>query len=198
VVVPAAKKLGYSPNSVAGAVIATPVPQSPLIEVIAATHDPKVSVAVANGIAKQSVKYFGETNSTTNSTASHYYDLFKATQKKLQAAQVRAQADQKAFFANTNSSTKAALAKDRAEAQSLLVQTEGYRQNYINAVRGEVNVATVTLLSTATEATSNAKKRLELNLFIALVAGLFVGAALATYRANAVLRRAIVAGHHSH
>lgn len=188
---PLARELHTTPADIASRLSATPDPQSPLVRIFATAGDPAQAVALANAAA---TKFASAVNSTTQSNAP-VNQAFGAYQRAV-AAFERARAkqqhvDQQTSSTGTSSTTGTSSAASSPAAQRAAATTQ-IAQMRVNALASQYQsllatqqqVPTLSTFESAAYASSNRKSNLEIYVFGGVVAGLVIGAALASLVAN--------------
>jgi capsular polysaccharide biosynthesis protein len=189
---PVAKRLRLSDADVAARTSATPVPQSPIINLFATGDSPAQAIDLANAMSRQLVTYvtsLGTSNARGRSLLRHYRQAARAYQTAL-AAQGRAQ---RAYDQARSARNQARLIRSRSEASTAKLRSDTIRSRYEQSQQTLTNSTALQLLSSARSAQSDRRSKFELAVLIGLVAGLIVGAALASWRFQRVARRTALA-----
>jgi capsular polysaccharide biosynthesis protein len=159
---------------------ATPIPNSTVMKVSGTARSQRSAVTLANAAAVSLITYTrGLSNPTA--TTSGILDQFKSAQLNYENALQHEGQLANAASSNPTAANKAALNQARVETRVALLESESLGQSYQGQ---QLYVAPLSVLDKATSASSDRIPKLELLLFIALVAGLSIGAALATVAAN--------------
>jgi uncharacterized protein involved in exopolysaccharide biosynthesis len=178
-----ARRLGTSPTAVDGRLTATPIPDSPLIKISATGTSVTEAEQVANAASQSLVAYVGTQNSRSTDTSSIFKD-FRSAALAYSRDQETVRRLSRAYANSRNPRLKSQLNQAEADAQTSLLRRESLRASYENGVQGVSGSPKLTIFSSASGASSDRFRFLQILLFIAVVAGLAVGAALATMRAN--------------
>jgi uncharacterized protein involved in exopolysaccharide biosynthesis len=189
---PVAKTLRQNAADVAASTSATPVPQSPVIHVLATGDLPAGAIDRANAMSRQLVTYvaaLSRTDRRGKTLLRQYREAARAYQAAL-AAQGRAQ---RAYDRAQNDRNQARLIRSRADASTAELRSQTIRTRYEQSQQALSNSTALQILSPARTAQSDRRSRFELAVLIGLVAGLLVGAALASWRFQRVARRAALA-----
>ena len=192
VVVPVAKQLHMSPGTVAGDLTASPITDTPLFRVIATTGNARSAVALANAGARALIKYVDRLNLNTSQRSPALAEFRKAAQQ-VQSLQLQVQTLKSDYQRTHNPAVRQQLLNISAEAQAALVRRNALATLYGAASSGVSAQNLLSLLAPASRATSDKNSVAEKLIFVGALAGLLLGAALATANANAALRRARVA-----
>ena len=182
VVNPVARMLQMSPAEVRSGVSATEVPTSSVIRVDAMAASARVAIRLANGVSDSLVAYLAALNR-------HDPDVVRAS-KLLQRYEL-AYEQAKAKVPTGNQPLTRAGQKRVADAATAQVELNGVIQSYDSALQNQAGSPLLQPLSYAAGASSDRLPKLQLAVFGAVIAGLIIGLALATLRANLVLRRAL-------
>ena len=189
---PVAKRLGRSVASVAAETSATPVPQSPIVNVFATGDSPGRAIDLANAMSRQLVAYVaGLGNSDARGSnllrqyreAAHDYEVALAAQGRAQRAYDQAQTER----------NQAALIAAKSDASTARVRSDAVRTRYEQRQQALTTGTVLQLLSPSHTAQSDRRSKFELAVLIGLAAGLIVGAALASWRFQRVARRTALA-----
>jgi hypothetical protein len=187
---PVAERLGRTVASVAADTSATPVPQSPIVNVFATGDSPGRAIDLANAMSRQLVAYVvGLGNSDARGSnllrqyrqAAHDYEIALAAQGRAQRAYDQARTER----------NQAALIAAKSDASTARVRSDAVRTRYEQQALTTGTV--LQLLSPSRTAESDRRSKFELAVLIALAAGLIVGAALASWRFQRVARRTALA-----
>jgi capsular polysaccharide biosynthesis protein len=188
VVNPLAKQFDTTPAGIRARLNATPVPDSPLVDVIATGSSAGAAVALANAASTQLSSFLVNFNQTDPDSVAllgqvRAADLrYQRALAKLQRAQHSGQGPL------TAKQQQLAAAVDTAHLQ---VQT--LESAYSSTVSSLAVSGLLEPLVTATSASSDRSSYLQIAVFVGLVAGIVVGLGLATLRANQVARRTLTA-----
>lgn len=189
---PVARKLGRNVASVAAETSATPVPQSPVVNVFATGDSAQRAIGLANTMSNQLVAYvarLGNSNARGRQLLREYREATRSHQVAL-AAQGRAQ---RAYDEAQNTRNQAALIAAKSEASTARLRSDSLRTRYEQSQQALNTGTALQLLSPSRSAESDRRSKLELAVLIGLAAGLIVGAALASWRFQRVARRTAVA-----
>ena len=119
--------------------------------------------------------------------------LFTAYQRaSLRANQAQARRDdlQRRYDAGPSDKLLQELIVRRSDYEALRLRAEAVQQSYLASQQGQSSTSLLQRLTRAQDATSDRWSRLQILVFIAVLAGLAVGVALAVLRAARAMRRA--------
>jgi capsular polysaccharide biosynthesis protein len=165
-------KLRVSRSTVTSSLSAAPVPDSPAFNIIATGRSARVAVAMANAANTAVLAYVNTLNSSSRST-----------QKLLaayEAASVKVNHDNTVLAAaGRNPGDTAAINAARAQRDRDQLIFNSLGSAYNAALQANPPTTGVSVLTTASSATSDRKSTIELLGFIGLVVGALLGVALA-------------------
>ena len=180
------KKTGVAPDDVIDRVRAAAIPENTIITITAKGDSAGASRELANAASAALIgyvtKFAGASSAQSGRETSELLDRYReasAEYNRYFAEQERLGREAKA---NPSAETSRALQDVRLKTQVASLKREALYQAYTEGQRGYV--APLTYLARATDATDDRLDKLQLLGFIGLAAGLAVGAALATLRAN--------------
>lgn len=179
IVDPLAHKAGVASGVVVSDLLATPIPQSSLIKIVAASHSRSFSIALANDAASLFAGYATRQARNPSAVAAVLREFQAASARYREAllAQQRVQAAKRTASPRELVGAAAATEAARLRQQTLSLQ-------YRTAVEANTNAPQVILYLPARSASSNRSSNLEIFLFGGIVAGLLIGVALAVLMAN--------------
>lgn len=183
VVVPIARRFHATPASIAASLSATPDPQSPIVRVFATAGSAARSIALANAAGAKFAAYI---TSLTQSSDPSDHVLNSYTQAATAYAQAK---DKEQQLALTSRAPNSALVQADVAMQIAQLNESTLAAQYQSLVGTQQNTPALSLFEAAATATSNRKSNLELYVFGGVIAGLVLGAALATLVANRELVR---------
>jgi uncharacterized protein involved in exopolysaccharide biosynthesis len=186
----AARGTGLTPNQVAARVSATPVPESPVIRVIAIGTTEQRAVMLANKASYGLVGYTTALN-RSNPDADRLLRLFRTHSAEVVRLQARVATLGRRQVNTPSPKTRLLLNQERVNLEVAQLELTTVRNAYDAATRSEASTQLVQMLTPAAVASSNRSSRLQFYGFIGFAAGLAAGLALATLRANSVVRRSL-------
>jgi Mrp family chromosome partitioning ATPase/capsular polysaccharide biosynthesis protein len=171
-----ARDLSSDPAAVAGRTSATPVPDSPVVKVSAQASTSAAAVSLANTTANELRRYISGLNESDAASQAALAAFSEAT-RSVTRAQARIRSVTKVLNVSP-AWAKAQLENARAALEVALLRRDAARARYSTLQTGQQ--PTLQTLRTAAIATSDHRSKLELFIFVGLVAGAVAGAALAT------------------
>jgi hypothetical protein len=189
---PVARSLRLHPAAVDRQTTASPVPQSPVVNVYASAYSQEEAIALANAMSRRLVAFvdrMGKSDARGRALLSEYRRAVRAQEDAL-ARQRRAQ---RAYDQAPTRQSQGSLARARAETSARQLRSESLSSRYQHSQEALAAGSVLELLSPSRQATSDRRSRFQLAVFVGLAAGLIVGAALASLRFQAVARRSALA-----
>lgn len=169
--------------AVADSVGAAPVPETALVRVTAKGPSSEETVDVANAAGRALREYVKALDQASG--AAHQLEKYRAASRAYEQLSDRSEELQASFEESPSAQSEAALRQAQVDAQVGLLRRDAVAEKYRS--EREVYTAPLELQSRASEGTSDRTPTLQLWTALGLVAGLVVGAALATFRANQTL-----------
>ena len=182
VIVQASKKTGISPDEVLSRVSATQVPSTSVLTVSAEGDSGPQTVALAQATSA-ALQAYTQTVKLASSRSRQFLADFKEATLRYQQQLREKDAAEQAFNRQPTAANRQAVDAATAEAQAAELRRNAIQSAYANS--NQPFTAPLRVISPADSASSDRVPRLQLLLFLGLAAGLMVGAALATARANA-------------
>jgi len=186
----AARGTGLTTAQVAARVSATPVPQSPVIRVMAVGTTQNQAVLLANKAGYGLVGYTTALN-RSNPDSDRLLRLFRTNSTEVVRLQTRVNTLTRRQINTPSTRTRFLLNEERVNLQVAQLQLTAARTAYNSATSSQASTQLVQMLTPAAFASSNRSSRLQFYGFIGFAAGLAAGLALATLRANSVVRRSL-------
>jgi capsular polysaccharide biosynthesis protein len=186
----AARGTGLTPAQVADHVSATPVPQSPVIRVIATGTTGQQAVLLANKAGYGLVGYTTALN-RSNPDADRLLRQFKTNSAEVVRLRARVGTLRRRQVNTPSARTRSLLNQEQVNLEVAQLRLTTVRSAYDAATSSQASTQLVQMLTPASSASSNRSRRLQLYGFIGFAAGLALGLALATLRANSVVRRSL-------
>lgn len=177
-----ASELRLPANEVSRSLSATPVPQTPFVDIEATSGQPGRAVVLANKAAASLVAYAKTLAVTGGSRALSQKIAIASTVMSRRERELRRQtrrAARRRSRAADRSVDRAAAAVTQAQ-----LRLDALRSAYLQLKQTQTGVAPAQLLTTARRASSDRGSRAQIALVIALLGGLLLGTAAATLRAN--------------
>jgi capsular polysaccharide biosynthesis protein len=180
VVAPAAKEAGLRPDQVARRLTATPIPDSPLLQISATGPSQDAAVKLTNAATDALLSYVRRSD-ITGAQAKDLLDQYHSAQADADRADSQVALRQRAANRQPNSQdARHALSASRTRADTLDLRARALRASYLDQAQSESSGIPVRTLNAAGSASSDRSKTIKLVLTIAVLAGLVVGVALAT------------------
>ncbi|MEZ5081528.1 MAG: hypothetical protein R2878_12910 [Thermoleophilia bacterium] len=184
----AAEVLGEAPSAVAGRLSATPVPATPFVEVSGTGEDTTHAVETANAGAQGLIDYMTAL-AERNPTASALEDQYRTASRDLASAETRLRAAEAAFASRPDPATRRRLVNATADRDSARLRADAVGSVYQASLRDGATVATPSIVTRASAASSDRLKTAATFLIVALIAGAMLGVALAVLAAGDRARR---------
>jgi hypothetical protein len=175
-----------------GSLSATPTPSSPLIKITSKASSAGAAVRLANAASIALADYVNGQNRTNHSAQAAFSRFQQAAldyQRKLDAQKRLEQA----YSVNPTRAVRAARDSAAAATQAALLRRNTLSASYQSLTQAGNSSPKVEPFARAVHATSDRRSTLEVLVFIGLVAGFAVGAALAMLGAGSRARRAATA-----
>lgn len=182
-----ARRLRAQGISTAGAISATPIPDSPLIKVSGEAGSEREAIALANAGAESLAAHVNDRVTSDRTEEAAVRDFEEASTEWRQALDDRARA-QGAYRADPTPSNRVVLERASSAADVAELRRETIRAQYQANGRAGANAPTLESFSPASAATSDRLTTLQILVFIALIGGFAAGVALALLRAQRELR----------
>ncbi len=182
VVLGTARKTGIPASEVADHTAASPIPDSTVVRVSATSDSEDGAIDLSNAAAKALTVYIGTLNGARQGSSpvlAQFRQAESVYQDRLDQQVVLAE---EVEAAPTDEAARQELKRARVRTQVALLKKNSVGELY--GASQQAYVAPLSFLSEASSADSDKLARLQLLGFIGLVAGLAIGAALATVRAN--------------
>jgi capsular polysaccharide biosynthesis protein len=180
VVAPVAKETGLQPSQVASRLTATPIPDSPLLQISGTGPSQDAAVRLTNAATDALLTYVRRSD-VTGDQAKTLLQRYHAAQADADRAASQVSIRARSANRSPNSqSVRNALTKSRTRADTLDLRARALRAAYLQQAQSESSGIPVRTLNAAGSATSDASKTVKLVVTIAVLAGLVIGVALAT------------------
>jgi hypothetical protein len=162
----------------AAALSATPVPDSPMITVKAVAASGTGAVGLANAASAALAEYVNRQQGSEEAAAAISELYEKAALRYRQRLDVSKRLDER-YDAEPTQANKQERDRAAAAADTALLHRNALLTSYQDAVMGGSSTPSLKVFATATEASTDRYTTLEILVFVALIGGLFAGAALA-------------------
>jgi hypothetical protein len=163
--------------------VATPIPDSSSLQIIATSASSGEAIALANAASDRLRDYVGRLQRASPDSAG-LLRRFRAATRDHALAELRAQSLTQRLEKKETQAGRRELARLRGDISVLRLQVDSLHDNLRAATQGEGTASLLQILTRADSAVSDRMRRLQFLLFVAVVAGGLLGLALATLRAN--------------
>jgi capsular polysaccharide biosynthesis protein len=178
-----ATRTGLTTGQVASKVSASPVPESSTFRVEATTSSSASAILLVSEASEALVRYVNRLT-RDNPEGQSLLRQVKAAVGDVEFARAARDAQQALVDGGESAGTRRLLVAAEADLQAAQLRLNTVSSLYRQSQAGLASSASVTVLNTATSASSDRSSKLQIYLFLGFVAGLILGAALATYVAN--------------
>jgi uncharacterized protein involved in exopolysaccharide biosynthesis len=188
VVDPVGTRLHLDPRDVRRRVSAAPIPSTPVFRVSGKGTTAGDAVLLANAASAALIVYVDRLNRSNPDATRLFGELNKAALADSRAASATRRA-RAIWKARHNDDARRALERAEAEEEAAGVRLDALKQTYVSSQQGAGATSIVQILARASEADSDRTRFLEVSVLAGLIAGIALGCALATLRANRLVRR---------
>jgi capsular polysaccharide biosynthesis protein len=171
---------------------AAPIPETPVFTVSADAKSAVTAVALSNAASRALVRQ-AERVGRTNPDAGRLLSAYQKASMAQAKAQITERQAGQAYADHDTAENEQRLLEAQSELSTATLRVDSTRTAYIAGRQGEGSAAAVHIIERATSARSDRFSVLQLWVFIAGVAGVVVGVALALFRANRKSRRTATA-----
>jgi capsular polysaccharide biosynthesis protein len=192
VIGPVGEKLQLSPGLVASRLSATPIPDSPIIRIIAKAPSASSAEAIANTGAGALASYVAATNRQDPDASRLFGEYENLAGQKSQNDQQLAKDNQALNSEPGNSALRAKIALETAKSNVLGLRLSAVNDAYVSAEANQASTNIITPLSPATSTSSDRPSKVQKLAGAGVLAGLVIGVALAMWRANWVTRQRLL------
>jgi uncharacterized protein involved in exopolysaccharide biosynthesis len=183
------KSTRLTADAVQGQVSATPVPSSPIFNVTATTGSANTSIVLANATSSALAGFVSTTLRQTGPTRAAYRQFQNAV-TDLNAKQTVRDTAQRLASQSPTTTSRANLTTARTQYDIALARVQTLQTQYQGLqASSSSHSGSTSVLTPAASAFSDKTSYLHKTAFAGLVAGLLLGLALATLRANLLARR---------
>lgn len=183
-----APRAGLTPTQVASRVSATPIPESPVIKVFAQGTSATDAVRLAN-LASDALVTFTTLLNRSNPDTSRLLTRFTASSREVVVQDAQLSRLRRSYVAHPTRATRDEMQATEVKLRVAELQRDTLRDAYDASTQSQAATSLVQVLERASGAASDRLRYLQFLGFIGFVAGLAVGLALATLRANRLVRR---------
>lgn len=188
-----AAQLKVKPGYVRSHLSATPIPQSPVFRVIATASSAKRAEDLSNAVSDTFVQQTAATGEN-GPDSDQLLDDYRSAVRYVTRLRVKAKVLQDRLTRNPVPHNADRYAKERSKVIAASIRADALQNAYRNSLQTAGSSATVQIIQHARSAPNDRRRVLELLLFIAVVAGLAIGLALALLASSREMRRAFAAG----
>jgi hypothetical protein len=188
VVDPVAKRLRLAPREARRRISATPIPGTPVFRVQGEGPTAGDAMRITNAASASLIAYVNRLNRTNPDAARLFGQVSKAAVASSRAASATRRA-QLAWRARQSDSARRTLERARAQEELAKVRLDALERTYVTSQQGAGATSIVQILARASDASSDRIRFLEVSVFVGLIAGIALGVASATLRANRLVRR---------
>lgn len=183
-----ATKANLTPGQVATRVSATPIPESPVIKVFARDTSAGDAVRLAN-LASSALVTFTTQLNRSNPDTSRLLTRFTASSRDVVVQEAQLRRLRRSYVAHPTRAARDQMQATEVKLRVAELQRDTLREAYDASTQSQAATSLVQVLERASGAVSDRLRYLQFLGFIGFVAGLAVGLALATLRANRLVRR---------
>jgi capsular polysaccharide biosynthesis protein len=183
-----APKADLTPGQVASRLSATPIPESPVIRVSAVGTNAGEAVRLAN-LASDALVTFTTQLNRSNPDTSRLLRRFTAASREVVVQRAELIRLRRRYVARPTRATKQDMQATEVKLRVAQLQRDTLSQAYDASTQSQAATSLVQVLERASTASSDRSRYLQFLGFIGFAAGLAVGLALATLRANRLVRR---------
>jgi uncharacterized protein involved in exopolysaccharide biosynthesis len=185
-----AQRAGTTPQAVAAKVSATPIPQSPVIKVFGTGTSSGEAVRLANDASDALVAYTTALN-RSNPDSTRLLNRYAQASRQVVVRQARLRRLRRSYDKNPSRAKLRRLQRTQVDLRIANLRSETLRNAYSTSTESQSSTALVQVLERAFAGTSDRMRYLQFLAFVGFVAGIGLGVALATLRANRKLRRSL-------
>ena len=184
----AARRLDVSPGRLAGRLNATPIPQSPVMRLMAKGSTANDAVRLANAGAAALIGYTTALN-RSNPDADRLLRLYRETNARVLVLRRTLDRARKRHNTDPGPKTRRRLDAARVDLNAAQLQLDTLRETYDQTGRTQGSTSLLQVLTPARAAASDRSRYVQTFGFVGFAVGLAVGVALAMLLATARMRR---------
>jgi capsular polysaccharide biosynthesis protein len=184
VIAPAAKQLGVKRAWIRERISAAPIPETPVFRIRARAGTAEDAAALANTVSGSLVRHSEEVAAIGGPTGRGLLRRYRRAALVLARRLAAVEDRRREFRAAPSQATQDAFAEARSEATVANLQLQTLENAYRTSRQSAGSAALVEIVERAAKGRSDRARVMQLLLFIAVVAGLAIGTALALLRAN--------------
>jgi hypothetical protein len=183
-----ARATGQSPSQVAANVSATPIAGSPVIKVTAVASAARQATRLANLSGHALITYTTDLN-RSDPDVPRLLQGFRQASGDLVRARDRFAALRRKRDGSPTSVSAREIHKADVDLEVATLRAQTARKVYQTSLANQASTSLIQVLNPATGASDDRLRKIQLYGFVGFAAGLALGLALATVRANALMRR---------
>jgi capsular polysaccharide biosynthesis protein len=176
-----ARRLGRRSFQVSGRLSATPIPETPLIKVSAASDSEREALALANAGSLALAGYVNRQLRRDGELAALGKQYRQAALRYRQRLDAQERLDRR-YEANRTAANRAARARARAATDGALLDRNAVSESYHLASQGDSASPAIQVFARATSTSSDRSSAMQVLVFVGLIGGLAAGTALALLR----------------
>ncbi len=182
------EKSGFTREAVRNRLNAVPIPDTPVLRVVARGPSARQALGLSNLGADELITYVGALNRSTPES-SRIYARYKRVLRQLSAVTTRRDLAKRDYDESDTSRNLDRVTDARADLAAVQARADALLSAYQTSTLSIAATPLLQLLSPATEASSDRNSKLQLMIFFGFLAGLAAGVALAVARAARLSRR---------
>jgi uncharacterized protein involved in exopolysaccharide biosynthesis len=184
VIAPAARELGVTRSWIRERISAAPVPETPVFRIRARAGTAADAAALANAVSRSLVRHSEEVAASGGPGSRGLLQRYRQAALEVARSLAAVEDRRRAFRDGPSEATQDALVEARSEATVANLRLRTIENTYRTSKQSAGSAALVEIVERATRGRSDRGRVTQLLLFIAVVAGLAIGTALALLRAN--------------
>jgi capsular polysaccharide biosynthesis protein len=189
VIDPAGAALGVKSSKIRNRVSAAPIPETPVFRIRARAETPEDATALANTVSESLVRHSQDVATSAGPASRRLLQRYRGAALEFARLDEAMDDRRSEFEAFPSPITQDALAEARSEATVAKLRLSTLQTAYETSMQSAGSAALVEIVERAVKGRSDRSRVTQLLLFIAVVAGLTIGIALALLRANRQLLR---------
>jgi uncharacterized protein involved in exopolysaccharide biosynthesis len=188
VVKPVARRLRAPENAIRSHLSAAPIPQTAVFRVQATSGSEEEAIRLSL-LASRALVRESEGEARSSPGSDRLLDRYRRAEFDRQRLRGRAERRREAFEEVQTTQTRDALARARSRLAAASLNARSLRESYLDSRQSQGAESLVRIIERATAAKSDRGSVLQLLLFVAVLAGIATGVALAVVYANRRARR---------
>jgi capsular polysaccharide biosynthesis protein len=188
VIEPAAAELGVKSSRIRDRVSAAPIPETPVFRIRALAGTPEDATALANTVSESLVRHSRRVATSGGPASRRLFRRYQQAALEFSRLDEAVEDRRSEFEAFPSPTTQDALAKARSQATVAKLRLSTLQTAYETSMQSAGAAGLVEIIERAVKGRSDKSRVTQLLLFVAVVAGLAIGVALALLRANRRIR----------